>query len=95
MHESLRLTDDTPCGTRGVVAASVISEEDLLERPLVLVPKTLHLDNTVAAAAIKARMSDHPHRQGEVDALEQVQVWMRCSKFRLGGGLAMTGRTVR
>ena len=73
MHESLHLTDIAPCGTRGVVASSIIDKEALFERSLAIVPKMLHLDNTLAATAIKARLLD-PRRHEGVEALEQVQV---------------------
>ena len=39
VHPSLRLSENAPCGARGILASARIDEADLLERSLVVVPK--------------------------------------------------------
>ncbi|GAX73678.1 hypothetical protein CEUSTIGMA_g1129.t1 [Chlamydomonas eustigma] len=73
IHDGLCLSDNAPCGARGVVALSRISLDDMLRRPLVSIPKTLHLDNLLSTALVKSRVStDVQHEL--VEGLEQVQI---------------------
>ncbi|KAI8464964.1 MAG: hypothetical protein J3K34DRAFT_461663 [Monoraphidium minutum] len=55
LHPALRLVDDAPCGSRGVVAAQAVSLDDLeAAGPLVVVPKDLHLENTTALRLLES-----------------------------------------
>ncbi|KAG2432957.1 hypothetical protein HXX76_008685 [Chlamydomonas incerta] len=53
VHPSIRLTDNAPCGCRGVVAASQLTHEDVESEPLIVVPERLYLTADDARAVLR------------------------------------------
>lgn len=52
IHPTLALVDDAPCGARGVVATTAISEDDC-SSPIVVVPENLYLASDAAQSMLR------------------------------------------
>lgn len=52
IHDSLTISENAPCGARGVVATKPVVTDDLLQ-PLIVIPKELQLTDEIALATIE------------------------------------------
>ena len=70
IHESLRITSPAPCGSsRGITAVQPITLDEMEASPLIVIPKSLHIDNIRAMAIIAVAMG-----MGSQVEIELVQV---------------------
>eukprot|EP00955_Chlamydomonas_euryale_P061679 358132-Chlamydomonas_euryale.AAC.6 len=74
VHDALALSDDAPCGARGVVAVRPVGVDELMQNPLVCIPKTLHLDNRMATAKLQAATPGQAATHEVMKQMEAIQM---------------------